>query len=186
MSLTFPFAGNDGVIIVVRNDEQHTADTTMVSRARSIAPSLMSVDSLSRHGDSHKGREFRKGHPPIMFTRKEPREGGVKPVGRLGLMFARALFRDTTRASLRRIRRSTSIVNCTVANCTVVDFNYPSVKNDGRFVSFSTAILTQVEDSTLDKQSLPTPADGDGEGPRQKMSSVKISEVLKRKVREHM
>lgn len=102
--------------------------------------------------------------------------------GRLeGLMFARALFRDTTRASLRRIRRSTSIVNCTV-----VDFNYPSVKNDGRFVSFSTATLTQVEDSTLDKQSPPTPADGDGEGPRQKMSSVKISEVLKRKVREHM
>ena len=108
-----------------------------------------------------------------------------RPVGRLeGLMFARALFRDTTRASLRRIRRST--VNCTVANCTVVDFNYPSVKNDGRFFSFSSATLTQVEDSTLDKQSPPTPADGDGEGPRQKMSSVKISEVLKRKVREHM
>lgn len=57
------------------------------------------------------------------------------------MMFAR-VFRDTTRASLRRIRRSTS----------------------------STSIVN----------------DGDGEGPRQKMSSVKISEVLKHKVRERM
>jgi hypothetical protein len=81
-------------------------------------------------------------------------------------MFARALFGDTTRASLRRIRHSPST---SIANCTV------------RFVSFST-----VEDSTSDKQSSPTTADGDGEGPRQKMSSVKISEVLKRKVSEHM
>jgi hypothetical protein len=31
------------VIIVVRNDEQHTADTTTVSRERSIAPSLIDV-----------------------------------------------------------------------------------------------------------------------------------------------
>jgi hypothetical protein len=37
-------AGNDGVvIIVVRNDEQHTTDTTTVSRVRSIAPSLIDV-----------------------------------------------------------------------------------------------------------------------------------------------
>lgn len=48
-------------------------------------------------------------------------------------MFARALFGDTTRASLRRIRHSPST---SIANCTV------------RFVSFST-----VEDSTSDKQS---------------------------------